>query len=241
LNTELDRRRKFPSPWAAIVAMLVFASGCGPDYDYVANLDSAGSAIVCFGDSLTRGYGVEAGRDYPSQLSRLLGEPIINAGRDGDTTGSALERLDEDVLVHAPRLVIVELSGNDFLKRVPKEETFANLDQIVARCVAAGAMVVLVHAKFGLWSDPYIQGFEEIAEKHGALLVENVLNGILTNPKRMYDRIHPNEEGYRLMAERVAEVVRPLLEEAEARERTWTGLRLNPRHGPYRFANEPAG
>ncbi|MBI3118467.1 MAG: hypothetical protein HYZ00_07260, partial [Candidatus Hydrogenedentes bacterium] len=89
--------------------------GCGVDYDDVANIANTRTAIVCFGDSITHGYGASPGRDYPARLAELLGTPVINAGVDGDTTASALKRLEEDVLIEEPRLVIVELGGNDFL------------------------------------------------------------------------------------------------------------------------------
>lgn len=209
------KRRARTGIWAALaVAML---AGCGPNYEALANFGSASGPVVCFGDSITRGYGATAGGDYPSKLSALLGVPVVNAGRDGDTTATALQRLEAEVLRLKPGLVIVELGGNDRLNKVPVTETLANLDRIVAACTNAGAMVVLVHVKLGLWSDPYWEGFERIAEERDVLVVKNVLRGILANPKRMSDQIHPNNDGYALLAERVAEVVEPLLEAANER------------------------
>lgn len=211
------RRRTACSSMPPLAALLAFllSAGCGANYDRVANLGNAGDVLVCFGDSITRGYGVQAEQAYPSQLSRLLHRPVVNAGRDGDTTGSALNRLERDVLSHRPRVVVVELGGNDLLNRVPREETLSNLEQIVARCVAAGSMVVLVHAKFGIWSDPFADGFEDVAKRHGAVVVWKSLSGILGNTKLMHDQIHPNADGHRLLAERVAAVVEPLLEAAD--------------------------
>ena len=43
--------------------------------------------IICFGDSLTSGTGADAGMDYPSQPSKMIAKPVINAGLPGDTTG----------------------------------------------------------------------------------------------------------------------------------------------------------
>jgi len=84
----------------------------------VANLGSRGTSIIAFGDSLTAGYGASAGEDYPSRLSALIATPIINAGISGDTTESALARVDADVTPRDPRIVIVGLGGNDFLRGV---------------------------------------------------------------------------------------------------------------------------
>ena len=200
-----------PSTVRALCLSLLFLSACGPDYDALANFPRATGPIVCFGDSITRGYGASPGRTYPERLAGHLGLPVVNAGRDGDTTATALARLDE-VLALQPRLTIVELGGNDLLRKTPKEQTFRNLDQIVARLVAGGSMVMIVHAKFGLFlSDPYREGYAAIADARGALLVVDVLDDILGNPARMYDQIHPNDDGYALIAARVAEAAGPLL------------------------------
>lgn len=195
---------------------LLSLAHCGASYSNVANLASSGATIVCFGDSITRGYGASPGHDYPAILARIVGHPVVNAGRDGDTTETALARLDRDVLSLAPRLVIVGLGGNDFLRQTPKATTVANLDRIVSRIVASGAMVVVVHAKFGLFDDPYRDDFEAIAVRHGGVIVTDVLKDVLGRPSRMYDQIHPNDAGYALIAERVGAIVKPLLDAADA-------------------------
>ncbi|GMV90798.1 MAG: hypothetical protein AMXMBFR82_05760 [Candidatus Hydrogenedentota bacterium] len=200
----------FFSRWA-LGTLAILAAGCGGERK-IANLDSAGIAIVAFGDSITYGHGVPAEQTYPALLSEALGEEIINAGRNGDTTASGLQRLERDVLDHDPRIVIVELGGNDFLNKVPREETFANLDQIVAQCIDAGAMVILVHIQFGFFSDKYLDEYEAIAERYGALLVPDLMDGIFGRPSMMVDQIHPNAEGQRVIAQRVGEALVDLLE-----------------------------
>jgi len=68
---------------------------------------SVGEKIICFGDSLTHGTGASRGKDYPSQLSKMISRPVINAGVPGDTTARALQRLERDVLSYSPDLVLV--------------------------------------------------------------------------------------------------------------------------------------
>src|SRR5207244_1517883 len=92
-------------------------------YARVANLDSHGMSVIAFGDSLTAGYGAQPGEDYPSKLSALIGTQVVNAGVSGDTTESALARIDNDVLTRNPRIVLVGLGGNDFLQGVPLATT----------------------------------------------------------------------------------------------------------------------
>lgn len=177
----------------------------------VANLDSRGSALIAFGDSLTAGFGAGDGEDYPAQLSTILDREIVNAGRSGDTTGDALNRIDQDVLAQNPRIVIVGLGGNDFLRGEPIAKTESNLRNIIRRIQDAGAMVVLLGFEFPSLSANYAAMYERLAEDERCLLVEDVMDGILNDAKKKSDEIHPNAVGYRLMAERVAEPVSSLL------------------------------
>lgn len=182
---------------------------------HVENLSSDGAAIIAFGDSLTAGYGAGEGADYPSRLSESIGRPIVNAGRNGDTTASALARLETDVLVHDPRVVIVGLGGNDFLRGEPIATTEENLRTIVRRIHTAGAMVVLLGFEFPSISVSYANMYERVAESEECLLIDDVLDGILNDAKLKSDQIHPNAAGYDLMAQRVAEPVTELLERAD--------------------------
>jgi acyl-CoA thioesterase-1 len=207
----------------AALLFLTVSFGCGRE-PKVANLDSPGTAIVALGDSITYGYGVPTEQTWPALLSDALGVEFINAGRSGDTTASGLQRLERDVLDLDPRLVIVELGGNDFLNKIPREQTIQNLDRIVAQCIDAGAMVILVHIQLGYFGDKYLDEFEAIADRHGALLVPDVMDGVFGRPSMMVDQIHPNAEGQRLIAARIGEAVVDVLERADsARENAKTG------------------
>lgn len=183
----------------------------------VTNLDSRGTSVIAFGDSLTAGFGAAKGEDYPSKLSSVIGAPIINAGRSGDTTESALRRLEDDVLARDPRIVIVGLGGNDVLRRVPMSDTKNNLEAIVRRIQGAGAMVVLLGFEFPTFGADYGGLYEEIADENGCLLVPDVLDDILTDRTMKSDEIHPNAAGYDLMARRVSGPLQKLLAEAGAR------------------------
>ena len=212
-------KRSYP-PWGVLLLLIgcVYSSCGGDAYDKIRNLRSAGQSIICFGDSLTEGVGAGQGEDYPSVLSRLIAAPVVNAGHRGDTTAAALNRLARDVLDKNPRVVIVLLGGNDFLRQVPVGDTRNNMETIVRRIQERGAMVVLTAMKLGLFTDEYGAMMEELAKKSGALLVPQVTKGILSESKLKSDPIHPNGAGYRLIAERVAEKVKPLLTRAD-RER----------------------
>lgn len=170
-----------------------------------------GTAVVAFGDSLVSGKGASEGREFVSVLARRLNTRIVNAGRSGDTTGSALERLDRDVLALDPRIVIVLLGGNDFLRRVPRAETFRNLDAIVTRIRDHGAAVVVAGVSLGIFSDEYGEDYESLARRRSAGLVPDILGGIFGRAERMADAIHPNDLGHEIMADRLEPALRELL------------------------------
>lgn len=198
-----------------LVAGLLIA-GCSPQLD-VANLDSAGSSIVCFGDSLTQGIGATHGRDYPSVLAKAIGLPIINAGVSGDTTEDGLRRLERDVLTHNPGLVIVAFGANDFASRASTDEIFGRLEEMVRRIQDAGAMVVLVGHNWPSFVGGISVRYEKLAKRRKAALVSDIMREIWSDQSLKSDSIHPNDAGYALMAERIREVVEPLIEASSLR------------------------
>ncbi|HIE43930.1 MAG TPA: arylesterase [Candidatus Omnitrophica bacterium] len=163
-------------------------------------------SIVCFGDSLTEGSGAGIGEDYPTVLSNLLNEKIVNAGRSGDTTEDALMRLDSDVLSRNPRLTIVLLGGNDFLTGKRIEDTYRNIEEIVKKIKESGSAVLLI-SPIGR----YDKGYQRIATKYNCLFIPHILRSILGNPKYKYDSVHPNSKGYRVMAEMIYKKIEPYL------------------------------
>ncbi len=201
-----------------LIGLIFVACRRSDDYSFVRNLDSRGESLICFGDSLTEGVGARKGEDYPSLLARELARPVLNAGKRGNTSRDGLSRVERDVLERNPRLVIVLFGGNDFLRRVPLAETRKNLEEIVRGIQERGAMVVLVGMKLGLFADEYGSAYKEITKKLGALFIPDILDGILSDPRLKSDSIHPNSDGYRLMAERISKHVGPLLREADRRK-----------------------
>ncbi|NBR87357.1 MAG: arylesterase [Verrucomicrobia bacterium] len=165
---------------------------------------------VAFGDSLTQGYGANEGADYPTQLAKSLRVRIRNLGVSGHTTADGLARLDQATQLQ-PRVVLLCLGGNDSLRGVPAEQTFANLGTMIDRFHATGSFVVLLGVRSVGLSDQNAKRFEQLAKTKRVLLVPNILNGILFNPKLMSDEIHPNDQGYARIVERVEEVLLPLL------------------------------
>jgi acyl-CoA thioesterase-1 len=176
----------------------------------VRNYPSGNRNIIAFGDSLVQGFGVAPLDSMVAELSRLIKAPIRNAGVAGDTTERALKRLDTDVLVHDPQVVIVLLGGNDILQGVRATNTLDNVRTIVSRIQESGAVVILCGVQGGVFTDALADGFRSIASEMRAAYVPNIVRGIIGNPFLSSDAVHPNAEGYRIMAERILPALQKL-------------------------------
>jgi len=177
----------------------------------IKNSSPAGKHIICFGDSLTYGTGAAEGMDYPAQLSRLISRPVINAGRPGDTTASALTRLQRAVLSHDPRIVLITLGGNDLKNRISKEAAFNNLKTIITAIQARGALVVVGGIDIPLYGRGFGAAYDKVCRETGALLIPNIFKGIFGQKRLMSDPIHPNSDGYTVMAEKFYRAIKPYL------------------------------
>jgi acyl-CoA thioesterase-1 len=175
----------------------------------VPNLDSPGSTIVCFGDSLTAGVGRGDGVTYPEHLGRQLGVEVVNAGVPGDTASQALRRLD-GVLANDPWLVVVELGGNDMLRRVPLETTENAMSGIVERLLDAGVVPLLIEVR-GPFGGRYGKLFDRLESRYGVPVIRDVLPKLLLDRRYKSDAIHLNSAGYERLADEVAQRVESLM------------------------------
>lgn len=193
-----------------LVGWLIF--GGGRDPSRLRNWPGREGPVVVFGDSLVEGYGAGPGEDFPSVMRGLLGAEVVNAGRSGDTSRSLLERV-EDARAFEARLVVVAVGGNDILGNEAHETIGGNLERLAAALQDDGALVALVGYRFGpAYRD--LRGLvEEVADRTGAWYIENPVKGIWNDRRYKADPIHLNAAGYRIEGERVAEAIRPLLED----------------------------
>lgn len=191
-----------------IIVMLALV-GCAKTE--IKNINSKGKEIICFGDSITLGYGVEKGEDYPSLLAKKVSLPVINSGVDGDSTVDGMLRFKREVLDRDPMLVLIEFGGNDFLKKVPKETTLENLRKMIDMCQEKGAMVALVDISAGMFFKEYRGEYAKIARQKNAIFIPGILNGIITNPMLKSDFFHPNVKGYQVVCDRIYKEIEPYL------------------------------
>ena len=176
-----------------------------------------GPRVLCFGDSLTAGYGLAPDQGLVAQLSDWLrgaghAATLINGGLSGDTTYGGRVRIELAMPRHDPDAVMVELGGNDMLRGWTAADAEPNLDAILARAGRDGRPLLLVgiHAPAGPddWRADWAALWPRLAERHGALLLPDLYAPLaavapeLRGPLLQPDGIHASAQGIaRIVAE----------------------------------------
>ena len=200
----LTRDRLFRTIGCVVFVLMLFScSDSGPIHEPL----PPGSTVLAFGDSVTYGTGAGRGEGYPARLAEATGWQITNGGISGDTARAARERLAGLLQRYQPGMVIVELGGNDFLRKRASLKVKEDLVTMVKQCQEAGAIAVLVsvpelsllRASIGALDDAEI--YAEIALETGAVLIPGVFSKVLSNPGLRADRIHPNARGYQALSD----------------------------------------
>ena len=152
-----------------------------------------------------------------AMLEKRLGVKIVNKGISGNTTGDGLARLEDDVLAQKPGLVIIELGGNDFLRKAEPAEVFANLEKMIDRIQAQEVPVLLLGIQSSVLRDQHEADFRALAERKGTAYVPNIVADVAGNQALKADPIHPNSAGYVTVADRIEPELRKLVEAIQGR------------------------
>ncbi len=188
----------------------------------IASADAKTKRLVLLGDSLTAGYGLDAGDGFGDQLAVALRDEkidveVVNAGVSGDTSSGGLARLDWS-LGDGADAVIVELGANDALRGVDPGLTRANLEAILQHLQQRKVKILLA----GMLAPPNMGNdygdrfnsiYPELAAKYQVLLYPFFLDGVVADKTlNQRDGIHPNKNGVKIIVERIMPFVRQLLE-----------------------------
>ena len=177
--------------------------------------------LVCFGDSITAGYGLGPGESYPDALQRDLDKlgynyKIENMGTSGATTKDAVVRLNS-VISLRPAIVVVEFGGNDGLRGLPLSQTQQNLDTVLTKLEGAHIHVLLAGITLPPNYGPdYVHQFDEIfvdlAAKHHTATVPMIYKDLVKVPGTIQpDGIHPTAKGSEIIARTLLVALKPLL------------------------------
>ncbi|MDR0953312.1 MAG: GDSL-type esterase/lipase family protein [Elusimicrobiota bacterium] len=190
-----------------LISAAIISAGCKAK---PLNYGNSGRVIVAFGDSITAGYGVSKQEAYPALLAKLTGRQVINLGVSGETAAQGLNRI-ESIKPYKPYMVLIEFSGNDFLKRRPLAETEKSLLDMVEYAQKQGAIAVLVETGGNFTLKPYKKMMKQIAKDKEALFVPAIMEGILNKSSLKADTIHPNAAGHKIVAGRIFKTIKPYL------------------------------
>lgn len=181
------------------------------------------NVILCFGNSLTEGYGLKPEEAYPALLQEKIDSSgfnyqVVNAGISGETTAGGKNRLSW-VLKENVKVFILELGPNDGLRGIDLTSTKANLQSIIdtvktklpnAKIVIAGMQIP---PNIGIdYTNEFKEIFPDLADSNKVELIPFLLEGVAGDPAlNQKDGIHPTAEGTKIVIENVWKVVEPLL------------------------------
>ena len=209
------RRSLFVSLWLLLLAVLPMT----------AQETTARPLLVCYGDSITAGYGLQSGESFPDALQKNLDRrgyhyKVINQGTSGATTKDAVAGLSTILRLH-PELVIVEFGGNDGLRGLPLDQTRRNLDAVLIGLENAHIKILLAGITLPPNYGPdYIRQFDQVyrdlAAKHRVAFVPMIYKNMVNVPDTIQaDGIHPTAKGSEIIAQTLMPVLTPLLRKGQ--------------------------
>lgn len=171
--------------------------------------------MVVLGDSLAVGYG--SSRGFTHYLRERMKQEVINLGRNGQTSGQALKRVNE-VVSYDPSVVILELGGNDYLKRIPIRETEINLTEIIKELDDGERVIFLTefyptNSFLSLFikvpKKEYDDMFKRLSAGENIYMIDKIWEDVWK--KEMSDEVHPNTKGYESMGKNILESMKKVL------------------------------
>ena len=177
--------------------------------------------VVCFGDSLTAGFGADEGSSYPDFLQKDLDRDgyayrVVNEGISGNTTKDGVDRVTDITSLH-PAVVVLEFGGNDGLRGLNVETTRTNLASMISTLQASGTKVVLAGITLPPDYGPdYIKSFNAnysaLARQYKVPVLPFLLNHVYGVSGMMQaDNTHATDKGNQVVAGNVLPLVEPLL------------------------------
>ncbi|MDC0506286.1 arylesterase [Candidatus Gracilibacteria bacterium] len=204
------------------IAALLLLVSCGDKKPTLADIvveEGEKIQILALGDSITAGYNLPIDDAYPSQLEGLLGDDkyeIINGGVSGDTSIQLLNRLDlyiEDD-ENLPALAIVTIGGNDGLRGQSLEDLENNIESIISKLKEKNIPIVISGMRIPInlgfqYSRDFKSLYKNIAKNSDVYFFEHFLEDVQgVASLNLNDRIHPNKQGYSIIAENMYEFLK---------------------------------
>lgn len=183
-------------------------------------LRPVGDGAGTLGDSYLANIFVQTWTNNPQNNVRFF-----NSATSGDTTRKLVARFDEEVLAYAPDYVFIMIGINDCWRffddsiikpehQIPAEESEKNMEEMIKKTIAAGAVPVMISPLFfdtnkndpmRMKRDDLERRFLAIAKKYGVdyIDVQPAADEFITMASSYMlaqDRVHPKAIGKQLIA-----------------------------------------
>jgi acyl-CoA thioesterase-1 len=183
---------------------------------------AAASTVLVVGDSISAAFGLDTRQGWVALLQERMAaegfsEQVVNASISGDTTAGGASRLPTLLQEHKPKVVVVELGGNDGLRGLAPVQMQQNLSSMITQSKQAGAEVLLLGMQlppnYGKrYTTAFANVFSDLAREQQVALVPFLLEGVGGVPRLMQaDGIHPAAEAQSILLENVWPQLKPLL------------------------------
>jgi len=182
------------------------------------------ATILVFGDSLSAGYGLSQGEEWPALLVKKLHQEkmprinIINASISGETSEGGLARFADQIKQHKPTIVILELGANDGLRGQSISQMKHNLGEMISHSQKQGAKVLLIAMKIppnygNRYTKAFEQSYFQLQKQYDVMLSDFLLESLSGKPELIQkDGLHPTAEAQALILETVWKSLKPLLQ-----------------------------
>ncbi len=179
--------------------------------------------ILFVGDSITAGYGLREEQAYPALIQDKFSDKgisvqILNGGVSGDTTAGGQRRLGWMLRKASADWIVIALGGNDFLRGLPVSKTKSNLKAMIreARKLNIQVAVLGIDAPASLgskYANDFNRIFDELKKEEKIPIMKNYIQSVAGKiPLNLADRIHPNAEGQKKLADEIFKFLYPLVE-----------------------------
>ncbi|WP_323114287.1 arylesterase [Pseudomonas guariconensis] len=183
---------------------------------------AAAGTLLVVGDSISAGFGLDSRSGWVSLLQQRLkdegyADQVVNASISGDTSAGGQARLPALLVAHKPKLVVLELGGNDGLRGLPPQQLQQNLASMIDQAREVGAKVVLLGMRlppnYGVrYTSAFAQVYERLSIQKQVPLVTFFLDGVGGVPQMMQaDGIHPTVGAQPRLLENAWPAIKPLL------------------------------
>lgn len=174
----------------------------------VRNTHPGHGQVAVIGDSLAYGYGAdEDSKSAPAKcLQQITQSSVTQLARSGSTSEEILQRVPAAL---GARVVFVSSGGNDVISDImepgkyPEQKTLAEMEQMFTTLLDSGALVLYLGLKPPFTGSERLTKVWELADAKGVAVIDGMTT-LWDQPDKMSDGIHPNEQGYKEMCEKIA-------------------------------------